>query len=42
MKAQEASNVKQMIKDIEERHVQERKETQKQFEEYKSKVQGRE
>jgi len=31
-----------MIKEIEERHVQERKETQKQYEEYKSKVQGRE
>lgn len=31
-----------MVKDLEERHVQERKETQKQFEEYKAKVKERE
>lgn len=31
-----------MIRDVEERHTQERKETQKQFEEYKTKVKDRE
>ncbi len=41
-KAKEQSNVKQMIKDAEERHVQERKETQKQFEDYKNKIKERE
>jgi hypothetical protein len=31
-----------MFKDVEERHTAERKETQKQFEEYKTKVKDRE
>ncbi len=41
-KQKEASNVKQMVKELEDRHTQERKETQKQFEEYKNKVKDRE
>ena len=41
-KAKEAANVKQMVKEAEDRHTQERKETQKQFEEYKQKVKERE
>lgn len=41
-KAREASNVKQQMKELEDKHVQERKETQKQFEEYKAKIKDRE
>ena len=41
-KAKEGAKVKEMIKEAEERHTQERKETQKQFEEYKLKVKDRE
>jgi len=41
-KQKEASNVKAMVKEMEERHTQERKETQKQFEEYKGKIKDRE
>lgn len=41
-KQKEAANVKGMIKELEDRHTLERKETQKQFEEYKQKVKERE
>ncbi len=41
-KAREQANVKAMIREVEERHTAERKETQKQFEEYKGKVKDRE
>jgi hypothetical protein len=41
-KAKEGAKVKEMIKEAEERHGQERRETQKQFEEYKVKVKDRE
>ena len=41
-KAKEGAKVKEMIKEAEDRHGQERRETQKQFEEYKGKVKDRE
>lgn len=41
-KAREAANVKAMIREVEERHTSERKETQRQFEDYKSKVKEKE
>lgn len=41
-KQKEASNVKAMVKEMEDRHTSERKETQKQFDEFKGKVKDRE
>ena len=41
-KAREGAKVKELIKEAEERHTQERRETQKQFEDYKGKVKDRE
>ena len=41
-KAKEGNSLKLMIKEIEEKHIQEKRDTQRTFEEYKQKVKERE
>lgn len=41
-KAKEGGNLKEKMKELEDRHTQEKKESQKQFDEYKNRVKDRE